>query len=821
MVSFFKQWKNQRLSVVLFTPVTLIIAVLCGCDFLNKSPESETSKHAEVNVAEPNPLLQFAGEPEIQSVAVQSNITSPLLDPTEAEVRRLLGEPNGQATISNRTILLYTAERIEFIDGKLINPKPDIIKRIETAKIAEAGQIKSQVSGATKSSAPSGKNVFTQKEFLKNLFVWQKNLFLKDYAENTTNSSPLDVQVRAFLTKYAECASADSDKEIWNLAKKMGQDLINTGCSDALVVYAYGSTVYIVDGPESAEPLVRKGLQLLESSNYSAYYRFLATRRLQSLLYDLHQNYSEAQKLNRLKWEYLAQAASNKAFSNGNQRYYMALFIKEWGLEAGNKLPSGGEEFIRKLEKNKNADPWIRLVAKGTYHITKAWVARGSGWAYEVTKWGWYIFGKELSRARKCLTEAQSLHPEFPEASALMITVSMGSCGKNEPRVWFNRSVSAQFDYLPAYNSMFWALRPRWGGSHEKMYALGLECLNTKRFDTEVPRYFLNALWTIGSELKEWRNPYQRSGVYEQLQVFFNGMLHEPTRVTDKDYWLSAYAIASWAAGQYPEAKKLFDEVGCRVDKSVFPDWGVEADRVLSDVNLQTGSFRNEFAQAEELFSENQSLEALPLFESLINKLKTNPSALLTVQDRVAVLQTRANFLKGEWFNLILNHSLLGWEQKGGVWTVDPDGTLKGVSRETDDRLMILNKCIVDRDYELRGEVEANFKASLVLGYSKELMSNFVGIILDKNANQVSIYRAPDSSKEAIKFPVKLERKNRFLVRVSNGKITLYVNDKQILETPAGICQYPQGELIGMLADYYRCKGYEIRFRNLELRSLK
>lgn len=663
----------------------------------------------------------------------------------------------------------------------------------------------------------------TQKEFLEQLFQWQREMFLNDYAQSSTKVFPWDTQAGAFLTQYAECESLCGNPEAWNAAKKMGWSLLAAGCSDALVVYAYGSTVYMTEGPEKAEVFLRKSLRLLESSNYSAYYRFLAVRRLQNVLEDLRKNSKEIEKLSRLKWEYLAQAAADKAFSNGNQRYYMALFIKEWGRNTRAKadIPPGGEEFIRKLDKNKNVDPWIRLVTKGTYHINKAWEARGSGWASEVTRWGWHIFGKELSRARNCLTEAHALHPEFPEASAFMITVSMGSRGKDKPREWFDRAVFAQFDYLPAYNSMFWAVRPRWGGSHKEMYELGLECLNTERFDTEVPRNFLTALWTIGSELKEWRSAYQQPGVYENLQIFFNGMLNEPTRAADKNYWLSVYAVASWAAGQYPDAKKLFDEVGSRVDKSVFLDWKVEADRVLSDVNLWTGSFRDEFMRAEELFSENQSLEALPLFESLINKLKTNPSALLTVQDRVAVLQTRANFLKGEWFNLISNRNLLGWEKKGGVWTVEPDGTLKGVSRETDDRLMILNKCIVDRDYELRGEVEANSKPSLVLGYSKELMPSFVGIILDKHAAQVSVYRAPDSSSEATKFSVKLEQKNRFLVRVSSGKVTMHVNGKQIFENSSAVRQYPQGELIGMLVDYYRCKGHEIRLRNLELRSLK
>jgi len=85
-----------------------------------------------------------------------------------------------------------------------------------------------------------------------------------------------------------------------------------------------------------------------------------------------------------------------------------------------------------------------------------------------------------------------------------MIKVLMGvggSDGDLSLRDWFDRAVEAQMDYEPAYNSLLWALTPRWGGSHGKMYQFGLECLATKRFDTCVPEKLIQIVLDIDSEL--------------------------------------------------------------------------------------------------------------------------------------------------------------------------------------------------------------------------------------------------------------------------------------------------------------------------------
>src|SRR5438552_1408112 len=113
--------------------------------------------------------------------------------------------------------------------------------------------------------------------------------------------------------------------------------------------------------------------------------------------------------------------------------------------------------------KVEGTEPWMLNLIGGVYHIQAAWAARGRGFADTVTPEGCQGFGRHLAAARQCLNKAMALEPKFPEAAAYMIEVSMGQDDGQE-RIWFDRAVAAQIDYLPAYQYLRWALRPRWGG---------------------------------------------------------------------------------------------------------------------------------------------------------------------------------------------------------------------------------------------------------------------------------------------------------------------------------------------------------------------
>ncbi|MDZ4289300.1 MAG: hypothetical protein U0984_15145, partial [Prosthecobacter sp.] len=143
---------------------------------------------------------------------------------------------------------------------------------------------------------------------------------------------------------------------------------------------------------------------------------------------------------------------------------------------------------------------WAKLTLEGYAETEMAWVGRTSKWADEVKDDQWQQFSDHLKIARELLTKAHALRPERPEAAAQMIPVAMGDSDIKETRLWFDRAVSAQFDYLPAYGRLLLAYRPRWGGDYDLMLAFGKACVATKRYDTAIPLRFMCACIDVGTE---------------------------------------------------------------------------------------------------------------------------------------------------------------------------------------------------------------------------------------------------------------------------------------------------------------------------------
>src|SRR5262249_5278135 len=157
---------------------------------------------------------------------------------------------------------------------------------------------------------------------------------------------------------------------------------------------------------------------------------------------------------------------------------------------------------LQQIARNDRVDPWIEHLLVAGYLYRQGWQGRGDGFANTVTDEGWGIFHSCLGQARAHLITAWGMHPEFPEAAVEMIMAyrAVGGLDEESPRFWFDQAVAAQIDAPRAHAQLLWASRPRWGGSHEEMLKLGLECLNTRRFDTVVPEVLHDAVMDISSE---------------------------------------------------------------------------------------------------------------------------------------------------------------------------------------------------------------------------------------------------------------------------------------------------------------------------------
>jgi hypothetical protein len=129
--------------------------------------------------------------------------------------------------------------------------------------------------------------------------------------------------------------------------------------------------------------------------------------------------------------------------------------------------------------------PYLR----GSLAVTRAWEARGTGWASSVTQEGWDIFHKELQNAQRELTDAWRISAKDPEIAAEMITVCMGLClPRDEMERWFSRAIQTGLDASSATSAKRYYLDPRWHGSGEEDLAFARECLTHPEYGSYAVR---------------------------------------------------------------------------------------------------------------------------------------------------------------------------------------------------------------------------------------------------------------------------------------------------------------------------------------------
>lgn len=173
---------------------------------------------------------------------------------------------------------------------------------------------------------------------------------------------------------------------------------------------------------------------------------------------------------------------------------------------------------------------WLKDYVKGEHHILAAWESRGSSVAARVTNEGWRGFTTHLRQARECLTRSWEAH-RHPLIATKMITVCMGD-SRNPPgemRLWFDRAIRERADYSRAYEAYLYGIEPKWHGSDAALAAFGKACLETKRFDLDVPGFLLSAHTSksdFGRSYWSSRTPQELA----DLDTLFQGYENCPSR---------------------------------------------------------------------------------------------------------------------------------------------------------------------------------------------------------------------------------------------------------------------------------------------------
>lgn len=181
--------------------------------------------------------------------------------------------------------------------------------------------------------------------------------------------------------------------------------------------------------------------------------------------------------------------------------FSILLLLPSDGRQTLSPLTLGG--LAKGIEGREASYPWLALIIKARYAQACGWEARGSGTIDTVSPAELMEFRKQIREQERLAREAWRLHPDWSEGARCVMDAGMdiGFPEGETVQEWFGRTVQGKFDDFDVYSKMLWRLRPRWGGSINEMLAFGEACLDTGRFDTDVPLYYVVALNDAGTEM--------------------------------------------------------------------------------------------------------------------------------------------------------------------------------------------------------------------------------------------------------------------------------------------------------------------------------
>jgi hypothetical protein len=509
---------------------------------------------------------------------------------------------------------------------------------------------------------------------------------LEFYKKLTKDSPETQKQVLDLLDGYLKRTFDKPDAPSWAALNEKGDALSAGGAKDPFFLSALGAIKVNLGKIEEGQEIAKAAFQEISSLDYPPAVKLKACARWRPIgprrAAESDPWRANMKETLRLVLEWLKETAGRPK----EQKFVweeVSPYIKT-GSPWGDEHAKVQKDFFEAVEKADKIHPWTKNMVEGCYYDALAWKLRGSGYADTVTEEGWRGFNQNIAKAAKCFTKAWELDRTVPDAAAQMIyVVNSGAKSDLSPRDWFDRAVQARMDFEPAYAYYVHHLRPQWHGSHDEMYDFGLECLNTKRFDTSVPFQLLTILTSIDWQLGHTGEIWRKEGVYDNVKTALEGMEKElphsrefSLKKITPEWVLTLHGVIAAKAEQYDDARKAFDRVGMKLRKDAFAFAGGHFPMDGSRVYALTGKGGDEVRAFEEVIAGGKSGDpetvksARKLLDS-IAALAKEPQARAYIKHWRTHLRWREEFEKGEWVELIFDKDFSMWQMKMGTWTFE------------------------------------------------------------------------------------------------------------------------------------------------------
>jgi hypothetical protein len=669
-------------------------------------------------------------------------------------------------------------------------------------------------------------NTLTEADAQKRGKEFVTRQWLDGYEQRARRNAEDDNEIIQFLRTWIDYnydgPQATNSTSLGPMAEKLAAD---TNCTDPLVL-----TIVALNSIELHEAVRRleRAVNTFPDSDHKAYPRFYATLMLAS--YENNQP-DRVRKLDSSALVLFQKCFADGSFLPKNQQVIAELLVNASGYDFFYRNAAAVCQIAHEAGPHFK---WLALVLDGEDHIMEAWRARGSGSAGTVTQQGWEGFNKHLALARKSLTEAWRLEPDFPLAPCRMIYVSLGDSDITEMRLWFDRTVADQIDYPEAWSEMRWGLRPRWYGNEKAMLAFGVTALNTGRFDTDVPRKLFDSISDIESEmdLAPGQYIYGRTDIWPNLQRMYEGYIaacqQSHSRILDG--WRSTYAVVAYFAGNYGVASNQLAALDWKPWPGNLTRWGTDLSLMPLEVAARTGPLGDKIAGAETSYHAGDTTGALQKYTALSSATNADKRTREFIRCRLAALKVEQQLQTGQWVNFLpTGTNDPDWVVSRGEIRRLADGALEVKSGPAGH--FLYSRARVGPNFEVKGEFEVvhsstkSFQAGLVMGTPDLGSYEWDAFRIKRNSfeGDVACFARGWTPRQIVRHIVLNSVLNSFDFRFQNGRVSASVNGSPVFQDdkPPAAIDTPADDFLLGLGAFNDSNDTVIRYRNVQVRKLK
>lgn len=677
---------------------------------------------------------------------------------------------------------------------------------------------------AARAEIPQHPDATLEKDYKRAYSVSYQQLLRYTYAQDPSRDTQWDGKVDVLITQYGKYwAYAGKDERMMRRAAAV----LDAGCKEPMVRYFHAMAGLKAQGPRDA--LVEE-LQQAEAAfsqrNYPAVLRY----ECNVALWD-HYHGKDAERAAKHRdaaGDYFVQMLAD---ATGDSADLEPLFRAPSDYVLSVAQRQGGDAAVALAERVRTCmgiDPALRAYYVGLCYVEAAWAARGRGPRSAIPPQRHTLFRNRLFFARMQVADAYHLRPDLPEAATLMMRISRSLVMSQQiTRAWFELAVQARFDYIPAYSQMLIQLRPRWRGSEEQMYAFGLECMQTERYDTHVPWELVDALEEICYD--DWSNPagygspafWRDKGVYDNLRRVLEGYMARWESM--RDNYRTRLAAFAYLCGRNDEVARLLDELGDNVQLKPLAWENVTLEQLQLAVALERSPMAPQFVEARRLADIGELDQALEVCSRLL-QMQVNPPVLRrAIATQAQALRWAQAFETGRPVELKAIASLVGWERQTGDWSALPDGSFAASGTQAEARLYCTGR--FGGDWELAGTVRID---------TADRPAPTVGIVLARNRNnlqwpvllikprkeQVELATMKYYAKAQYTAPVKLRAANiTFRVRREGDRVSAWIDGQKVFDRRTIDGLDGADQWVGLYAD--KCsRPQRVTFAHLRIQRL-